>query len=351
MRGPRASPTSPRSEALSGASELEFCPWHNSAPPRRRVDPGAIRQEVERAVRLASGSTTPATSAGSGASPRSSPTSPRSLLAATPGGRRRALLVGINYRSLGSGYALSGCINDVKGMRDLLVGTFGFRASEITLMTDDAKVTPSLSLRPTGGNIRAQLSALLQGLGAGDLAVFHYSGHGLQVRDNNGDEKDGRDEAIFTLDRVVVRDDDIRGLIAAAASRGVRLRMFMDSCHSGTVADLPWMLQADNTISQRGGGAALDGDVVLVSGSGDLQTSADTSFGGVPQGAMTAMLRRTLQVASAPAVLAGGTVKAYTWADVVLGVRRLLADGRYSQVPVLSAASRAGLTANMDLRG
>ena len=34
--------TSPRSEALSGAPELEFCLWHNSAPPRRSQTAGLL---------------------------------------------------------------------------------------------------------------------------------------------------------------------------------------------------------------------------------------------------------------------------------------------------------------------
>ena len=34
----------------------------------------------------------------------------------------------------------------------------------------------------------------------GDIAYFHYSGHGQQIADDNGDEADGYDETLVAID-------------------------------------------------------------------------------------------------------------------------------------------------------
>ena len=49
---------------------------------------------------------------------------------------------------------------------------------------------------PTKSNIRAGLTRLVKETVAGDSLLFFYSGHGTQVPNFNGREKDGRDEAI-----------------------------------------------------------------------------------------------------------------------------------------------------------
>ena len=68
----------------------------------------------------------------------------------------------------------------------------------------------------------------------GDLFLLHYSGHGTQVPDRNGDENDGQDEAFCLYDGLLI-DDEMRGLWAEFAA-GVRVLVLADSCHSGTVA-------------------------------------------------------------------------------------------------------------------
>jgi hypothetical protein len=39
------------------------------------------------------------------------------------------------------------------------------------------------------------------------IILVHYSGHGTNTRDNNGDEKDGYDEAIYLYDGLLLDDD------------------------------------------------------------------------------------------------------------------------------------------------
>ena len=46
---------------------------------------------------------------------------------------------------------------------------------------------------PTLANIKSAISWLANGAKAGDHLVFHFSGHGGQVVDKDGDEADGFD--------------------------------------------------------------------------------------------------------------------------------------------------------------
>ena len=52
--------------------------------------------------------------------------------------------------------------------------------------------------QPTKDNIRLAMRWLVEGCTSGDSLVFHFSGHGVQKLDNNGDEVlgigDGRDK-------------------------------------------------------------------------------------------------------------------------------------------------------------
>ena len=67
----------------------------------------------------------------------------------------------------------------------------------------------------------------------GDLFVLSYSGHGGQLPDLNGDEPDGMDETWCLYDGELL-DDELHGTLSAFA-KGVRVLVFSDSCHSGTV--------------------------------------------------------------------------------------------------------------------
>ncbi|GBG58987.1 hypothetical protein CBR_g24336 [Chara braunii] len=79
---------------------------------------------------------------------------------------------------------------------------------------------------------------------AGDCLVFYYSGHGIQVKDLDGDELDGYDEALVPVDfekSGVMLDDEINQLIVRPLIKGVRLHAIIDACHSGTMLDLPYL--------------------------------------------------------------------------------------------------------------
>jgi len=87
------------------------------------------------------------------------------VLSQRPTGRRKAVLVGINY--YGTSGQLNGCINDVSNMERLLTGTYGWSSSYIRKYTDDGR-NPS----PSRYNIIQALHWLAEGAQPGDVLFF-----------------------------------------------------------------------------------------------------------------------------------------------------------------------------------
>lgn len=141
---------------------------------------------------------------------------------------KKALLVGINNYP-GIENDLRGCLNDVTNVRDILVKHYGFDPAGIRTLADS---------RATRAAIMDALAALVAKSAAGDVLVFHYSGHGSQVRDLDGDElDDGKDEILCPYDfdwkDGFIADDDLASMLKGLP-KGVHLEILLDSCHSGT---------------------------------------------------------------------------------------------------------------------
>jgi metacaspase-1 len=124
----------------------------------------------------------------------------------------KALLVGVNkYKMAGSD--LSGCVNDVTNMRDILLKYFGFTTKDIRLLVDE---------RATKKNIIDGLKWLVDKAKSNNRLLFHFSGHGSQIVDSDGDElKDKKDEIIcphdMDWDGTFISDDDLGKDILIAA--------------------------------------------------------------------------------------------------------------------------------------
>ncbi|KAK8658950.1 hypothetical protein V6N13_029169 [Hibiscus sabdariffa] len=199
-------------------------------------------------------------------------------------GRKRAVICGVSYKN--TRYQLNGCINDANCMKFLLVHRFNFPESSIITLTEE-ETDPYR--RPTKRNMRMALRWLVQGCQPGDSLVFHYSGHGSQQKDDNGDEMDGYDETLCPSDfesQGMIVDDEINATIVRPLPHGVNLHAIVDACHSGTVLDLPFLCKMDRkgrytwedhrprTGMWKG---TSGGEVISFSGCADDQTSADTS--------------------------------------------------------------------------
>ncbi|KAJ7106413.1 caspase domain-containing protein [Mycena crocata] len=204
-------------------------------------------------------------------------------------GRRRALCIGINYA--GQQHELRGCVNDAKHVFSFLVRRKGYKAEDIVVLTDDS---PHARSQPTRRNIIDAMRWLVRDARPHDALFFHYSGHGGQTRDRDGDEVDGYDEVIYPLDYKRsghIVDDEMHELMVKPLPAGCRLTAVFDSCHSGTALDLPYIydshgrrktMQVSKRAIQR---KATPADVISLSGCKDGQTSADTFAGGVAVGA------------------------------------------------------------------
>jgi len=156
------------------------------------------------------------------------------LLAALPEAQaaaptQRALLIGINDYAHPGVSDLRGAVNDVEKIGRILETRFGFSRRNMTVLTDS---------QATRAAILAAIDDLIAATQEGDAVYFHFSGHGSQAKDRDGDEPDGYDETIVAYDSRMpgvpdILDDEIERRFARLRTRNALL--VFDSCHSGTV--------------------------------------------------------------------------------------------------------------------
>jgi len=257
----------------------------------------------------------------------------------------KAVLVGVNKYAMPDA-DLAGCVNDVTNVRDVLLKYFGFSAGKIRLLTDS---------RATRARIMEALAWLVRDAAAGDQLLFHFSGHGSQVADLNGDEvKDRQDEILcphdMDWDGVYITDDDL-AKIFGGVPKGVNLEVLLDSCHSGTgTRELAGMALLPEAMRLRPRFLAPPPDVagrmdedmetvrllratnpmshVLFTGCRDNQTSADAFIGGSFNGAFSYYFCKHLR----------DTQGEITRGELIKRVRASIKFNGYSQVPQLECA-------------
>ncbi|ORX71409.1 peptidase C14 [Linderina pennispora] len=285
-------------------------------------------------------------------------------------GRKRALLIGINY--IGTKYKLRGCINDVHNIKKFIMEHFGYKESDMVILTDDQTNNPSRM--PTHQNIIKAMKWLVSDAKMNDSFFFHYSGHGSTVPCKSGEELDGNDETICPVDFVKngqIIDDDMNAIMVRPLPPGARLTAIYDCCHSASALDLPFMynhmgkLKNEKAITYAGKGlkaagesylkgdiagalkgltSSIDvmmtgdqklerarrnksslGDVIMFSGCKDDQTSADAkaedlSFTGALSHALISSMNAKPR---------------QTYVELLQDIRRRLAT-KYTQLPQLS---------------
>lgn len=82
-------------------------------------------------------------------------------------------------------------------MSTYLNGHFGYKREDMVILTDDQQNPMS---QPTKANILRAMHWLVKDAHPNDSLFFHYSGHGGQTPDLDGDEDDGYDEVIYPVD-------------------------------------------------------------------------------------------------------------------------------------------------------
>ncbi|MBE7380823.1 MAG: caspase family protein [Leptolyngbya sp. SIO1E4] len=180
----------------------------------------------------------------------------RVLAQSTP--RKLALLVGINdYPQDGLFPPLNGCVNDVELQYHLLVHRFGFKPSDIVKLTDQQATR--------AGILTAFEEHLIKQAQPGDVAVFHFSGHGSRVLDPDQDFPDGLNSTLVPVDSLLPAGfpqnggsvQDITGhtlFLLGSALPTENFTMVLDSCHSGGAK------RGNLVIRRRSGGSSLTMD-------------------------------------------------------------------------------------------
>nr|AYM54003.1 peptidase C14 caspase catalytic subunit p20 [Pyxidicoccus fallax] len=103
---------------------------------------------------------------------------------------------------------------------------------------DFGTVRKVLTREATRERILKELDEAAQVLQPGDLFLLTYSGHGGQLPDRNNDEVDAQDETWVLYDGELI-DDEIY-VALSKLRQDVRVLMFSDSCHSGTVSRMAY---------------------------------------------------------------------------------------------------------------
>jgi hypothetical protein len=101
-----------------------------------------------------------------------------------------------------------------------------------------ATVRKVLTREATRDRVLKELDEAARVLQPGDLFLLSYSGHGGQLPDRNSDEVDAQDETWVLYDGELI-DDEIY-VALSKLKQGVRVLMFSDSCHSGTVSRMAY---------------------------------------------------------------------------------------------------------------
>lgn len=262
----------------------------------------------------------------------------------------KALLVGVNKYQL-PGADLQGCVNDVTNVRDILLKYYGFSVKQIRVLVDT---------RATKAAILKRLEWLVKGAKAGDRLLFHFSGHGSQIRDRDGDElRDQLDEILcphdMDWDGTYIVDDDLKTIFGGLPA-GARLDVLLDACHSGEgtrAAIAISLLPPERTVISRFLPPPVDilcrqldeedlpqvrllktanpGNHVLFAGCKSHQTSADAFIAGSYNGAFTYYFCKHLR----------DTQGSLPRAELLKRLRASLRYEGYSQVPQLESPAAA----------
>lgn len=110
-----------------------------------------------------------------------------------------------------------------------------FDAKDMAAIARASGMKPTLLLtkKATRAKVLAAIRSASKTLQSGDLLFVTYSGHGGQIPDVTGEEDDKLDETWCLYDGELIDDEVFLELSRFAA--GVRVLVFSDSCHSGTV--------------------------------------------------------------------------------------------------------------------
>ncbi len=241
--------------------------------------------------------------------------------------RKLALLVGINNYPTNDRFFgnLKGCVTDVALQEELLIHRFGFNSNDIIKLTSDE----SLNKQPTRNNILTAFEEhLIKQAKPGDVVVFHFSGHGSQLRDPNPIQ--GCSDRAFNNEfnsTLVIADEGQKGLapdimgrtlfLLRSALNTENVTFVLDSCHSGggtrgnfRVRSVPgdglnpspeeiayqkrWMEQLQLTDAELARQRCAGGKGIVLASAQREEEALDAEFGDFSAGAFTYLMTQYL---------------------------------------------------------
>ena len=156
-------------------------------------------------------------------------------------------MIGCNYKF--SAYELYGCINDVRNIAILLKTKLGYSDTDITVLVDDGSTE-----MPSKEVILRHLRSLMNSMYSGDISFIWYSGHGAQLENSTDDG--GFNECWCPPDTIkhgtYIIDDTLSEIVRTAPAN-TTVFIGSDSCHSGTVFDLRYIVhnKSSDTVNRR----------------------------------------------------------------------------------------------------
>ena len=227
--------------------------------------------------------------------------------------RLHAMVVGIN-RYTGQGPTgkipdLDGCINDANDI-----------ASQVVRLDRNVRVLGVRNEPVTRDSFFSAWKSMLSAARTGDTLLLTYSGHGGQLAEAcTGNETDRLDEALILTGLDVnqnrgnaehIIDDELAGLWAEAAARGLPVIFVADSCFSGTVYRAVELADRRRYRTIRAyrlapGGASRvscqarqpedPANLLFLAGSQEDQAVPEMHLNGVARGALSVAVARALQ--------------------------------------------------------
>ncbi|KAF2822487.1 peptidase C14 [Ophiobolus disseminans] len=160
--------------------------------------------------------------------------------------RKKSLLIGINY--VNSAHQLKGCHSDVDNMAEFLsYRGYSTTSNNRVILTDRSDVAQHSPYFPTGHNILAAMDWLVSEPSC--TLFLHYSGHGGQIEDVDGNRTTGVDDTIVPVDfetRGQVSSTLLHEHLVTRMAPDCTLFIIMDCCHSGSAVELPYVYRSDS---------------------------------------------------------------------------------------------------------
>jgi hypothetical protein len=181
---------------------------------------------------------------------------------------------------------LHGCVNDGNDIKKFLIKERGFKASNVTTVYNNEMTVKGIwvALKEM-----VDQSHAISKLDQIPTMFLYYSGHGLLVPNNNGDEEDNADSAIVPWDHEkngFIIDDQLYNRFITKLHPSTELFIFPDCCYSGSNFDLKY-----RSITQRADVANLETKIIQLSGCRDDQTSAEVGGHGLATSAFLKLMR------------------------------------------------------------